>query len=87
MSSNIARRKFIAALGGAVASWPRAVRAQQQALPVVGFVNGRSAESSTQYMAAFRQGLKEAGYVEGQNVTVEYYWLEGQYGPPESGHH
>jgi putative ABC transport system substrate-binding protein len=80
MSSNIARRKFIAALGGAAASWPRAVRAQQKALPVVGFVNGRSADSSAHYVAAFRQGLKETGYVEGQNVTVEYHWLEGQYG-------
>jgi putative ABC transport system substrate-binding protein len=80
MSSNIARRKFITALGGAAASWPRAVRAQQQALPVVGFVSGRSADSSAHYLAAFRQGLKEAGYVEGQNVTVEYHWLEGQYG-------
>ena len=80
MSSNIARRKFIVALGGAAISWPRAVRAQHQALPVVGFVNGRSADSSAHYLAAFRQGLKEAGYVEGQNVTVEYHWLEGQYG-------
>ena len=80
MSSNVARRKFIAALGGAAASWPRAVRAQQRALPVVGFVNGRSAESSGYYLAAFRQGLQEAGFAEGQNVTVEYHWLEGQYG-------
>src|SRR6516164_5359007 len=75
------RRDFIVvALGSAVASWPREVRAQQQALPVVGFVNGRSADSSAHYLAAFRQGLKEAGYVEGQNVMVEYHWLEGQYG-------
>jgi putative ABC transport system substrate-binding protein len=80
MSSNIARRKFIAVLGGAAASWPRTVRAQQQALPVVGFVCGRSADSSVHYVAAFHQGLKEAGYIEGQNVTVEYHWLDGQYG-------
>jgi len=80
MSSSIARRKFIATLGGAVACWPCAVWAQQLALPVVGFVNGRSADSSAHYVAAFRQGLKEAGYIEGQNVTVEYHWLEGQYG-------
>jgi putative tryptophan/tyrosine transport system substrate-binding protein len=80
MAINIARRKFIVALGGAAASWSRAVRAQQQALPVVGFVSGRSADSSAHYMAVFRQALKEAGYVEGQNVTVEYHWLEGQYG-------
>jgi putative ABC transport system substrate-binding protein len=80
MSKNITRRTLIAALGGAGASWPRAIRAQQQTVQVVGFVNGRSAESSARYVAAFRQGLKEAGYVEGQNVAVEYHWLEGQYG-------
>ena len=75
------RRDFIVvALGGAVASWPCAVWAQQQALPVVGFVTGRSADSSAHYVVEFRQGLTEAGYVEGQNVTVEYHWLEGQYG-------
>src|SRR6516225_4059577 len=75
------RRDFVVvALGGAVASWPCAVWAQQQALPVVGFVSGRSADSSAHYVVAFRQGLKEAGYAEGQNVTVEYHWLEGQYG-------
>jgi putative ABC transport system substrate-binding protein len=71
------RRDFIVvALGGAVASWLCAVWAQQQALPVVGFVTGRSADSSAHYVVAFRQGLTEAGYVEGQNVTVEYHWLE-----------
>jgi ABC-type uncharacterized transport system substrate-binding protein len=80
MSSDIARRNFIVAFGGAAAAWPRAVRAQQRALPVVGFVTGRSANSSARYMAAFRQGLTEIGYVEGKNVTVEYNWLEGQYG-------
>jgi putative ABC transport system substrate-binding protein len=80
VSSDIARRNFIVAFGGAAASWPRAVRAQQRALPVVGFVTGRSANSSARYMAAFRQGLTEIGYVEGKNVTVEYNWLEGQYG-------
>jgi putative tryptophan/tyrosine transport system substrate-binding protein len=79
MAINIARRKFIAALGAA-AVWPIAARAQQPTLPVVGFVTGRSADSSARYLAAFRQGLKEAGYIEGQNVTVDYYWLEGQYG-------
>jgi putative ABC transport system substrate-binding protein len=70
-------REFIAGLGGA-AAWPVAARAQQ-ALPVVGFVNAGSAEASAGYVAAFRKGLYETGYVEGQNVTVEYNWLEGQY--------
>jgi putative ABC transport system substrate-binding protein len=71
------RREFIAGLGSA-AAWPLAARAQP-ALPVVGFVNGSSADASTVLAAAFRKGLDEAGYVEGRNVTVEYHWLEGQY--------
>ena len=65
-------------LGGA-AAWPLAARAQQPALPVVGFINGGSADASARCVAAFRKGLNETGYVEGQNVTVEYHWLEGQY--------
>jgi putative ABC transport system substrate-binding protein len=72
------RRDFIALLGGATA-WPLAARAQQPALPVVGFVRDGSADASTRFAAAFRKGLNETGYVEGQNVTVEYHWLEGQY--------
>jgi putative tryptophan/tyrosine transport system substrate-binding protein len=79
MSRNIARRRFIAAVGGLAAAWPRVVRAQQQAMPVVALVNGRSAASSAENVAAFSQGLKENGYVENQNVTVEYHWLDGQY--------
>ena len=73
------RRKFISLLGSAIAVWPLAVHAQQPALPVVAFVRDGSPEANARYVAAFRKGLNESGYVEGQNVTVEYHWLEGQY--------
>ena len=71
------RRDFITGLGTA-AAWPLAAHAQPS-LPVVGFFNGSSANASAALMTAFRKGLAETSYVEGQNVTVEYHWLEGKY--------
>jgi putative tryptophan/tyrosine transport system substrate-binding protein len=74
------RREFITLLGGVAGTWSVAALAQRQpALPVVGFVTARSAETSLRSAAAFRNGLSEAGYVDGQNVTVEYHWLDGRY--------
>jgi putative tryptophan/tyrosine transport system substrate-binding protein len=76
----IKRRTFISLLGGAGVAWPLAARAQQSALQVVGVVSGQSSNADARNAAAFRKGLNETGYVEGENVTVEYHWLEGQYG-------
>ena len=73
------RRKFIFLLGGAAVGWPVVARSQQASLPVVGFLNSASADGYASMAAAFKRGLKDAGYVEGQNVTIEYRWANNQY--------
>ena len=74
------RRDFIKGIAGSAVAWPLAAHAQQQPLPVVALLRAGSADANARYVAAFRKGLNETGYVEGQNVTVEYYWLESPYG-------
>src|SRR6516225_853109 len=79
MTVTIGPRELLAALGGAVVAWPLAARAQQAAMPVIGFLSSRSPGESADLVAAFRQSLAEGGYVEGQNVSLEFRWGEGRY--------
>ena len=73
------RREFIALIGGAAAGWPLTARSQQVAMPVVGFLGAPSAKEWAKFVAAFQDGLRETGFVDGRNVRIDYHWSEGRY--------
>ena len=77
--SDMKRREFMAFLGGAATAWPLAVRAQQPAMPVIGFLSSASPGPYQPFLSAYHGGLKESGYIEGQNVAMEYRWAQGEY--------
>jgi putative tryptophan/tyrosine transport system substrate-binding protein len=79
VATYIRRREFVVTLGNAAAAWPLAARAQQRAVPVIGVLRSRSPAVDTSLIAVIRQGLNEAGFVEGQNVALDYRWAEAQF--------
>ena len=78
LGADMRRREFLGVLGGAATAWPLTARAQQPAMPVIGFLDPRSPDALTERLRGFRQGLKETGYVEGDNATILYRWAENQ---------
>jgi len=79
LGTRVNSRHVILGVGSAATAWPRAALAQEQSIPVIGFLSGHSPGESASAIGAFRQGLADVGYIEGKNVTIEYHWAEGKY--------